>query len=221
MIHFTNGDCVRETLRHAGLPGDIVICADPLHDGPCREGLTAAEFDRVRAQYLADGDERSRNQIEDAFAQRDRAIARAAAEDEVVLWFEHDLFDQLNLLWLFDRLRTHAVPMGLAAFAGGASTWQMAFHVQAAQEPAVFLGDLSFLRAMRTLARGDVPLVADLDEAPKVTAAGRAAIEGAADHAALNGLDRWVGGVHCTGRDPRWRCDSARGGVVNGRDARA
>ena len=36
---------------------------------------------------------------------RAEAIERAAREDEVVLWFEHDLFDQLNLIWLLDRFR--------------------------------------------------------------------------------------------------------------------
>ena len=38
------------------------------------------------------------------FEPRDAAIDEAAGADEVVLWFEHDLFDQLNLIWLLDAL---------------------------------------------------------------------------------------------------------------------
>ena len=30
-------------------------------------------------------------------------------EDEVVLWFEHDVFDQLDLLWLLDALAASGV----------------------------------------------------------------------------------------------------------------
>jgi hypothetical protein len=32
-------------------------------------------------------------------------------------------------------------------------------------------------------------------------------LRGEEDHAALNGVDRWVGGVHLAGREPRWRWD--------------
>ena len=28
-----------------------------------------------------------------------------------------------------------------------------------------------------------------------------------ADHVTLNGLDRWIGGVHLNGRHARWRWD--------------
>jgi hypothetical protein len=32
-------------------------------------------------------------------------------------------------------------------------------------------------------------------------------LRGEADHVALNGIDRWVGGVHLHGRAARWRWD--------------
>jgi hypothetical protein len=39
----------------------------------------------------------------------------------------------------------------------------------------------------------------------RLTTAGRAALDGTSDHVALNGIDRWVGGVHLVGNDTRWR----------------
>jgi hypothetical protein len=39
----------------------------------------------------------------------------------------------------------------------------------------------------------------------QLTEAGRAVLAGQEDHVALNGVDRWVGGVHLTGRAVRWR----------------
>jgi hypothetical protein len=30
-------------------------------------------------------------------------------------------------------------------------------------------------------------------------------LAGEADHVALNGVDRWIGGVHLRGHDVRWR----------------
>jgi hypothetical protein len=32
-------------------------------------------------------------------------------------------------------------------------------------------------------------------------------LRGEADHVALNGVDRWVGGVHLRGDRPSWRFD--------------
>jgi hypothetical protein len=39
----------------------------------------------------------------------------------------------------------------------------------------------------------------------RLTAAGRRVLGGDADHVALNGIDRWIGGVHLAGADSPWR----------------
>jgi hypothetical protein len=44
--------------------------------------------------------------------------------------------------------------------------------------------------------------------------AGARVLRGEADFAALNGLDRWVGGVHLVGREPAWRFDEGLERVV-------
>jgi hypothetical protein len=40
------------------------------------------------------------------FAERDRTLDKSLSHDEVVLWFEHDLYDQLQLLQLLDWFAT-------------------------------------------------------------------------------------------------------------------
>jgi len=39
-------------------------------------------------------------------------------------------------------------------------------------------------------------------------------LAGRADQIALNGIDRWIGGVHLTGRDGGWRWDDGTETVV-------
>ena len=51
----------------------------------------------------------------------------------------------------------------------------------------------------------------------RLTAAGRRVLAGRADHVALNGIDRWVGGVHPQGA-ARWRWDEGTESIV-GTDA--
>jgi hypothetical protein len=38
-----------------------------------------------------------------------------------------------------------------------------------------------------------------------LTSAGRSVLAGAADHVHLNGIDRWIGGVHLAGDEAHWR----------------
>jgi hypothetical protein len=40
--------------------------------------------------------------LEVSFERRDEAITRFRDHEEVVLWFEHDLFDQLQLIQILD-----------------------------------------------------------------------------------------------------------------------
>jgi len=89
------------------------------------------------------------------------------------------------------------------------------------REPRPFLGDLLGFRILARLAGARVPLVgADPPGGVaaatrlRVTEAGRRVLAAAADHVALNGIDRWVGGVHLHGETARWRWDEGAEAVA-------
>ncbi len=97
-LHVTNGDVV------AGLIGEeaVVPWRDVLHEGPVPGALTVSGLRFVRARFLA-----SCGWVDEELAlaeMRDRDDAVRDA-DELVLWFERDLYDQLQLLQVLDRLR--------------------------------------------------------------------------------------------------------------------
>jgi hypothetical protein len=105
MLHITNGDVTAERLRAAGVEEPILPWRDVLHDGPVPAGLSDAELARVRAAFLArqdtvDGEDAV---LRDLRA-RDDTLQRHAGEP-LLLWFEADLYDQLQLLQILDRLR--------------------------------------------------------------------------------------------------------------------
>jgi hypothetical protein len=104
VLHVTNGDCTVETLARTGLPGDIVAWADALHDGPVPP-LQGEELRAVRAGYLAARFGLPAEKVLADLRARDERLARAlAAGEPVVLWFEHDLYDQLQLIQVLDAV---------------------------------------------------------------------------------------------------------------------
>ncbi|MEW5927633.1 MAG: DUF1835 domain-containing protein [Gemmatimonadota bacterium] len=104
-LHVTSGDAAAEPLRRAGLGGGVLPWRDVLHEGPVPAGLAPAELNRERARFLADHAPAELDEVLRGLEARDRALAEAAdSGGEVVLWFEHDLYDQLQLLQVLDRL---------------------------------------------------------------------------------------------------------------------
>ena len=102
MLHITNGDSVGGTLRQTGLSGAIVIWKDILHEGPTPAGLSLGQMSQLRARFLADCALGPYEEILADFLSRDTTLAQFAVHQEVILWFEHDLYDQLQLIQLLD-----------------------------------------------------------------------------------------------------------------------
>lgn len=113
-LHVANGTSTTRTIEEAGIPGACSIWADPLHEGPVPGGLTDAELLEVRRRFLAGGSasatwagpDPSLDPVNDLREWR-AALAHHESYDELVLWFEHDLFDQLNLIQLLTWIREH------------------------------------------------------------------------------------------------------------------
>lgn len=97
-LHITNGDGALYLLGKAGILGTRLAWRDALYDGPVPFGLSLEKTSETRAHYLASRGYGSPIKLIHEFERRDAQLRRAAEFEEVVLWFEHDLYDQLQLL---------------------------------------------------------------------------------------------------------------------------
>jgi DNA-binding transcriptional MerR regulator len=98
LLHVTNGESAGNTLRRTGLGGAVLSWQDVLHEGPV-PAVPPPELRRVRARFLSECGWGSERSLLEALERRDRLLQQAlAAGRHVALWFEHDLFDQLQLL---------------------------------------------------------------------------------------------------------------------------
>jgi hypothetical protein len=113
VLHVTNGDSTVEIMRRAHIVGDIIPWRDVLHEGPV-PALSAAELRPLRAAFLATMGPIGAAEVEAGLRERDERLGVAVeAGERVVLWFEHDLYDQLQLLQILAGLPDRPVGMEL------------------------------------------------------------------------------------------------------------
>jgi hypothetical protein len=101
MLHITNGDSTAALLRRTGVTGSVIAWRDILHDGPVPAGLALEAMSDVRARFLASMGAGNLPDLLREFGARDAALRSAR---NVVLWFEHDLYDQLQLIQILATL---------------------------------------------------------------------------------------------------------------------
>jgi hypothetical protein len=105
-LHISNGDAT--DVSGTGLARRVVYWRDVLHEGPVPQ-VAPAELRRIRAGYLAGNDGVDQSEAMRGFAERDQAL-EANRDGEYVLWFEADLYDQLQLADILARLASLGVP---------------------------------------------------------------------------------------------------------------
>jgi len=104
-LHVANGTATTEIIEAAGIPGARSIWADVLYEGPVPAGLSDDELREVRARFLASPGAAAIDPMNDLRRWR-QVIEDRGSYDELVLWFEHDLFDQLNLIQILTWIRS-------------------------------------------------------------------------------------------------------------------
>jgi hypothetical protein len=106
-LHITNGDSAADVMRKAGFAGEILPWRDVLHEGPVSAELSLTTLSHLRAHFLADKGWGELAAVQSRMRARDRLLESAAGFERIVLWFEHDLFDQLQLLQILSWFADH------------------------------------------------------------------------------------------------------------------
>jgi hypothetical protein len=278
------------------LGGEVLAWIDVLHEGPVPATLDEAELRRVRGDFL-DAEWAGAMPAELELAHRDALLA---AHEEIALWFEHDLYDQLQLIQILDRVRgrdvslictdrylgpmtarelaalwpkrhavseteyavasrawrafcspdpteieqvlssdTSALPFlagalrrhlqqfpavesGLArterqilrVAAEGGHTFATLFCAEQGLEERIFMGDTSLRRWIRGLIECRHPLLQSDQGVYRLTSLGREALAGKIDQVRINGINRWLGGVHLSGNETMWRWHETAGRLL-------
>jgi uncharacterized protein DUF1835 len=113
-LHVRCGTDIRDPLRQAGFAGDFLEYSDPVCQGPVPD---LPDLIETRARFLSRAYGWFKGQTEAQFAaglrESEDRLATAHRYERVVLWFEHDSYDQLILARCLARLGEGPLPAHL------------------------------------------------------------------------------------------------------------
>jgi hypothetical protein len=110
----TNGEAAVGLLHEARICDVAFAWNDVLHDGPVPMTDDLASLSKIRADYFAGLGDIQADKVRERFAKRDEAFLLHRRFDRVSLWFEQDLYDQLQLIQILDEMsKPHGRDEGL------------------------------------------------------------------------------------------------------------
>lgn len=104
VLIFTNGGHAAEKIRNTGIQAEVVAWNDVLHEGPVNKTFTLLSQSMERVAHLASLGWVTEASGKNAFRERDQFLLSADAYSRIELWFEHDLYDQLQLIQILAEL---------------------------------------------------------------------------------------------------------------------
>lgn len=110
ILHVLNGDATLVPFRDSGLSGDIVIDRMMMSEGKTTYTADMDAFFTARADHAQNSYGIDRQTYLTQVVQEFARVQDAAHYDEVVLWFEFDLFCQVNLLFTLFYMQQFKLP---------------------------------------------------------------------------------------------------------------
>lgn len=105
-LHIRCGSDIRDGLAQAGIPGDFLEFSDPVCKGATPEGDDET-FHAARLAYLTGELGRPPAPTDTGLRESLRSLERTSDYERLVLWSEHDIYDQAVLIrllsWFADR----------------------------------------------------------------------------------------------------------------------
>jgi hypothetical protein len=113
MIHIVHSEATADAISMADVPGDIVVFSESLDDGAL-SATDMPQWAHLRAPYLvANAAYNNQDTAIAALTKMHEQLASALQHDEVVLWCQHDVSEQLLLIRMLSELARNAAPANL------------------------------------------------------------------------------------------------------------
>lgn len=106
-LHITNGDNFTEKLKTLNLKGDIVTWREMLCEGKTETNVGSESFWKTRFDFLHKNYKISKAWFIEKTLKEYRTLCNHKQQEQIVLWFEYDLFCQINMLAVLSWLKAY------------------------------------------------------------------------------------------------------------------
>lgn len=103
IFHITNGDYLAEDLKKTSIEGEIIVCREALVLGNLKAD-SLEDFWEIRAKSISEDYNVSKESYYEKSVSEFEKILNIPESSEINLWFENDLFCQVNLWFCFSLL---------------------------------------------------------------------------------------------------------------------
>jgi hypothetical protein len=102
VLHITDGESVAGTLRESSVRGDVRVYGDLLYEGLAPRGMSRGARIEARARLLPENRNTSLVEARRLVTEYEDTLEAAAGSDNVFIWLDYRLSDQLILIRLLD-----------------------------------------------------------------------------------------------------------------------
>ncbi len=106
-LHITNGDNFTQKLEKLQLKGEIITWREMLCEGKTETNVGSESFWKTRFEFLHKNYKVSKSWFVEKTLKEYRSLCNHKQQDHIILWFEYDLFCQINLLAVLSWLKTY------------------------------------------------------------------------------------------------------------------
>jgi len=102
VLNIVNSNVCINIMKKAGVEGEFLLWQDFLHEGAVPLGLTLDELSKVRAKFFDNSNFAEYKKVLKDFQERNQKLYRYRIYNNIIIWFEHDLHDQLLLIQILN-----------------------------------------------------------------------------------------------------------------------
>lgn len=106
-LHITNGDGFTSHLKELKLEGEIITWREMLCEGRTTAEVGSESFWKTRFEFLNKNYKITKTNFIEATLKEYRRLCNQKTQEEIVLWFDQDLFCQINMIAVVSWLKKH------------------------------------------------------------------------------------------------------------------
>ena len=106
-LHITNGDKTTDYLKSLGYTGEFITWREMLCEGKTSIDVGSETFWKTRFEFLKSSYKVTKKTFIDFTLKEYRNLCQNKNKEEIILWFDHDLHSQINMIAIISWLKRY------------------------------------------------------------------------------------------------------------------